>query len=243
MEARKNITNDIVTDYINGFYEPLTDELAELREKSEEERVPIILKETESFLKTFLGITKPERILEIGCAVGYSAMFFAGLTGAEVYTVEKDHEMFLTAQKNIEKYGYSNLVTVLEGDGQEAAALLHKQGTQPFDFVFIDAAKSHYKRFLEGCLPLCKKNTVILSDNVLFQARVADDRYDPDGKYKTNIKKMREFLDLIHQDPRFDSSVIAVGDGLALTRLTENGVKNFNEHNRTARSRGRFGKT
>lgn len=243
MEARKNITNDIVTDYINGFYEPLTDELAELREKSEEERVPIILKETESFLKTFLGITKPERILEIGCAVGYSAMFFAGLTGAEVYTVEKDHEMFLTAQKNIEKYGYSNLVTVLEGDGQEAAALLHKQGTQPFDFVFIDAAKSHYKRFLEGCLPLCKKNTVILSDNVLFQARVADDRYDPDGKYKTNIKKMREFLDFIHQDPRFDSSVIAVGDGLALTRLTENGVKNFNEKNRTARSRGRFGKT
>lgn len=221
MEARKNITNDIVTDYINGFYKPLTDDLAELRRKSEEERVPIILKETESFLKTFLGITAPKRILEIGCAVGYSAMFFAELTGAEIFTVEKDHEMFLAAQENIEKYGYSKLVTVLEGDGQEAAEALHEQGIQSFDFVFIDAAKSHYKRFLEGCLPLCTKDTVIVSDNVLFQARVADDRYDSSGKYKTNIKKMREFLDFIHQDPRFDSSVIAVGDGLALTRLTK----------------------
>ena len=170
MEARKNITNDIVTDYINGFYKPLTDDLAELRRKSEEERVPIILKETESFLKTFLGITAPKRILEIGCAVGYSAMFFAELTGAEIFTVEKDHEMFLTAQENIKKYGYSKLVTVLEGDGQEAAEVLHEQGIEPFDFVFIDAAKSHYKRFLEGCLQLYDGTLSPVPYSVLYSA-------------------------------------------------------------------------
>lgn len=115
MEAKRNITNDLVTDYINGFYAPLTDELGKLRVDSEEKNVPIILKETESFLKTFLGVIKPARILEIGCAVGYSAMFFAQLTGAEVYTIEKNSEMVETAVKNIESLGYAEKINVFEG--------------------------------------------------------------------------------------------------------------------------------
>lgn len=127
MKAKRNITNDLVTDYINGFYAPLTDELGKLRVDSEEKNVPIILKETESFLKTFLGVIKPARILEIGCAVGYSAMFFAQLTGAEVYTIEKNFEMVETAVKNIESLGYAEKINVFEGDGEEIAELLKKE--------------------------------------------------------------------------------------------------------------------
>ena len=221
IEAERNITNDIVTEYINGFYEPLTEDLARLRGEAEADGVPIILKETESFLRTFLGITKPKRLLEIGCAVGYSAMFFAELTGAVVCTVEKSPEIAEIAAENVKKLGYANRVKVFPGDGEDVINELRENGEAAFDLVFIDAAKSHYKRFLESALPLCKSETVIISDNVLFRGRVADDSYDPGGKYKTNIRKMREFLDFIHEEPRFDSSVIAVGDGLAITRLNK----------------------
>lgn len=219
MEAKRNITNDIVTDYINGFYKPLTVELEQLRELSEEEKVPIILKESESFLNTFLKISRPKRILEVGCAVGYSAMFFAELTGAQVYTIEKDHEVYLKATANVERMGYADRVRVFEGDGEEVIRQLADENTEPFDFVFIDAAKSHYKRFLEAALPLCSENAVIAADNVLFKARIADDIYDPTGKYKTNIKKMREFVNFINEDARFDSCIMAVGDGLSISKL------------------------
>ena len=219
MEAKRNITNDLVTDYINGFYTPLTDELGKLRVDSEEKNVPIILKETESFLKTFLGVIKPARILEIGCAVGYSAMFFAQLTGAEVYTIEKNSEMVETAVKNIESLGYAEKINVFEGDGEEIAELLKKEGTKPFDVVFIDAAKSHYQRFFDACLPLCGPDTMIIADNVLFKGRIADDKYDPDGQYKTNIRRMREFIAYIMNKPSLDSSILAVGDGLSITRF------------------------
>ena len=219
IEAERNITNDKVTGYINGFYRPLTEDLARLRHDAEAEGVPIILKETESFLRTFLGITRPKRILEIGCAVAYSAMFFAELTGAMVYTIEKNPEAAETAAENVKNLGYSDKVKIFLGDGEEAINELRENGEAPFDFVFIDAAKSHYKRFLESALPLCNSKTLIISDNVLFRGLVADESYDPKGKYKTNIRKMREFLDFIHRDLRFESSVIAVGDGLALTRL------------------------
>ena len=219
MEAKRNITNDLVTDYINGFYTPLPDELGKLRVDSEEKNVPIILKETESFLKTFLGVIKPARILEIGCAVGYSAMFFAQLTGAEVYTIEKNSEMVETAVKNIESLGYAEKINVFEGDGEEIAELLKKEGTKPFDVVFIDAAKSHYQRFFDACLPLCGPDTMIIADNVLFKGRIADDKYDPDGKYKTNIRRMREFIAYIMNKPSLDSSILAVGDGLSITRF------------------------
>ena len=219
MEAKRNITNDLVTDYINGVYTPLTDELGKLRVDSEEKNVPIILKETESFLKTFLGVIKPARILEIGCAVGYSAMFFAQLTVAEVYTIEKNSEMVETAVKNIESLGYAEKINVFEGDGEEIAELLKKEGTKPFDVVFIDAAKSHYQRFFDACLPLCGPDTMIIADNVLFKGRIADDKYDPDGKYKTNIRRMREFIAYIMNKPSLDSSILAVGDGLSITRF------------------------
>ena len=162
---------------------------------------------------------KPARILEIGCAVGYSAMFFAQLTGAEVYTIEKNFEMVETAVKNIESLGYAEKINVFEGDGEEIAELLKKEGTKPFDVVFIDAAKSHYQRFFDACLPLCGPDTMIIADNVLFKGRIADDKYDPDGKYKTNIRRMREFIAYIMNKPSLDSSILAVGDGLSITRF------------------------
>ena len=128
MEFTQNITNELVTRYINSFYHPLTAELGALRQEAEAAEIPIILKETESYLRATLAILRPKRILEIGCAVGYSAMFFAECCGAEVVTIEKDPETYETARANIRKLGYEKHVTVLCGDGAETAAELKARG-------------------------------------------------------------------------------------------------------------------
>lgn len=215
----RNITNDIVTEYINGFYQPASPELGTLRLEAEVEKVPIILKETESFLRVMLSITAPKRILEIGCAVGYSAMFFTAVTGAQVVTIEKDPEMAAKASANIKRLGYEDKIRIVEGDGEKGVNALFEQGEEPFDMIFIDAAKSHYKRFLEASWKLCRQGTVVISDNVLFKARIASDIYDPTGKHKTNIKKMREYVEFITSDPRMETAIIACGDGVSVTKI------------------------
>lgn len=215
----RNITNDIVTEYINGFYQPASPELGTLRLEAEAEKVPIILKETESFLRVMLSIAAPKRILEIGCAVGYSAMFFTAVTGAQVVTIEKDPEMAAKASANIKRLGYEDKIRIVEGDGEEGVNAMFEQGEEPFDMVFIDAAKSHYKRFLDASWKLCRQGTVVISDNVLFKARIASDIYDPTGKHKTNIKKMREYVDFITSDPRMETSIIACGDGVSVSKI------------------------
>lgn len=219
MELTQNITNTLVTKYINSFYRPLTPALGALRAEAEAAGVPIILKETEQYLTTMLAIVQPKRILEIGCAVGYSAMFFAECCGAEVLTVEKDPVIYQTATCNIRRLGYEDRITVLLGDGEEAVKGLYEAKAAPFDLVFIDAAKSHYRRFVDAARTVSCKDAVILCDNVLFKAKVADDRYDPNGKHKTNVRKMREFLEYIEQHPNMDSAVLAIGDGISVSKL------------------------
>ncbi len=212
-----NITNDVVTEYINGFYKPIDSALCNLRKEAEEQRVPIILKETESFIKFLLDMIKPKSVLEIGTAVGYSAMVFARC-GAEVVTIEKDENMAKAACENIKNAGLQSRIRVLTGDG-EKAIISNFEGTgKKFDLVFIDAAKSHYKRFLDAALPFCHEGTLIISDNVLLKAATASDRYDPNGRFKTNIKNMRAFLRYITEHPDLETAVLSCGDGLALSR-------------------------
>lgn len=211
-----NITNGEVTNYINGFYKPLNQQMEALRKSAEENHIPIILKETESFLEFVVKATAPRRILEIGTAVGYSAAFFACL-GADVVTVEKSEEMAGIAAGNIKRLGLEEKVTILTGDGEEAIRQNIKEGDL-FDMVFIDAAKSHYKRFLDASLPFCHENTLIVSDNVLLKGATASDSLDIKGRFKTNIKRMRQYLDYIEAHPRLDTVIISCGDGLALSR-------------------------
>lgn len=209
-----NITNDKVTEYINKFYTPVSPEMMELREKAEQGRVPVILRETESVLAFLMKMTAPESVLEIGTAVGYSAMFFASF-GAEVVTVEKDSDKAQNARANIKAMGFGERITVITGDGEEAVRGIREK---KFDLVFIDAAKSHYTRFFEAALPLCADGALIISDNVLLKGTTASDEFDTTGRFKTNIKRMREYLDHISDHPSLDTVILSCGDGLALSR-------------------------
>ena len=165
-----------------------------------------------------LSIVRPEKILEIGAAIGYSAMFFCEQCGAEVYTVEKDHDTYLKALENIEKFGYSDMIHVLEGDGEAVVQKLAEDGINGFDMVFIDAAKSHYKAFFDAAIDVSTDDCVFIADNVLFQAKVASDEYDRGGKHKTNIRRLREFNHYIMTDDRFVSTILAIGDGISVTK-------------------------
>ena len=214
-----NITNEVVTRYLDGLYRPLTPELAELRRQAEADHVPVILRDTESFLTSMLTLVRPRRILEIGAAVGYSSSCFAQLCGGDtrITTLEADPVMFEKASENIRRLGYGEQIEILLGDARETL----KQLTPVYDFVFVDAAKSHYRSFFDGALKLCRKGSVIVCDNILMRAMTASDEYDTKGKHRTSIRKMREFLDYITASDAVKTSVFAAGDGIALSVVTE----------------------
>ncbi len=216
-----NITNPVVEEYLNRYYKPINPEMSEFRRLCEEKRVPIILKDTESFLRTLLAMKQPSKILEIGTAVGYSAACFAYLApSCTVTTIERETNAHEEAVFNIEKLGLADRITCLQGDAVAVMNELYekhqRENTKPYDLVFIDAGKSHYAEFLEASMQLIYPGAVIICDNILMKAKTASDEYDPNGKYKTNIRKMREFVDIINSSDNLEASVHALGDGVAV---------------------------
>lgn len=215
----RNITNQKITDYINSFYEPLSSELGELRKQAEEDNVPIILKDSEALLVSLLNIKRPVKILEVGTAIGYSALVMsAALPDAEIYTVERDEEIHAKAVTNVNKFGKSGQIVLLKGDATEEILKLAELENPPsFDFIFIDAGKSKYKEFFDAALKLADKNAMIVCDNMLFKGRIASEEYDEGKKYKTTIRKMREFLDYLYSLDGYHTSYLSVGDGVTIT--------------------------
>ena len=213
-----NITNQQVTDYINRFYQNPDRELEVLRKIGEQDHVPIILKETEVVLSLLLDLQKPQKILEIGTAIGYSAIYFAcKCPQAVVYSIDKDETAILAARHNVQQAGLSERIHLLLGDGQEQEEKLADSGVRDFDFVFIDGSKSHYRRFLDGALPLCRKGALVVSDNILMRATTVSDDYDNGRKHKTNKRKMREYVEYICSDPTLQTTLMSVGDGMAVS--------------------------
>ena len=211
-----NIINDKVTAYIDALYQPMDSRLALLRQQAEEDNVPIILRDTETFLMNLLRIRKPVKILEIGTAVGYSAACMAKTCPfSRIITIEADPQIGMTARKNIEMLGLQDRVQVILGPGQEVLDQLNG----PFDFVFIDASKSNYRTFWDKTLPICSSEAVIVCDNVLLKGMIVSEEYDPRKKHKTHIRKLRDFLTHITQTDCADTSLLPIGDGVSFSVL------------------------
>lgn len=211
-----DITDKIVSAYIDDLYKCDNDKLRELRSFAEENRVPIILKSTEMLLTNLFKIRKPQHILEIGAAVGYSSSVFTDSCGCHVTTIEADENSYNIAVSNIKALGLNDKITVLHGDARN---VLQELALKPerFDVVFIDAAKSHYKAFWDLSLPLCTDDALIICDNVLMKGMTVSDECDPNRKYKTSIRKMREFIKYITNLSYADTCVLPVGDGVSLS--------------------------
>ena len=218
-----NITNSIIASYINNLYECRNPELQELRSLAEEKGVPIILKDTEGLLLSLLRIKKPKRLLEVGAAIGYSACCFANGCGCTVTSIEADEKAYQAAISNIANLGFSDKVDVIQGDARDVLEDMAKRisGDELYDAVFIDAAKSHYKAFWDLALPLCNQDALIICDNVLMKGMTASDEYDPKKKYKTSIRRMREFIKYITGLDYADTCILPVGDGVSISVINQ----------------------
>lgn len=213
-----NIINDTVYEYMRGFYCPLSDALAEMRDYAEKHRVPIILPDAEALLLQLIRMKRPKRILEVGTAIGYSASCFAVASPeSRIITIEAEPHAFEIAQSNFRKLGLEDRITILPGEGQTVIPGL--EGEDRFDFVFIDAAKSHYRSFWDAAIRLCCREAVIVCDNVLMKGMTASDEYDSGRRYKTSIRRMREFLAYITNLKTVDTAVLPVGDGISVSLL------------------------
>ena len=217
-----NITNKVVTEYINGFYKERATALCELRKEAEANHVPIILRDTEDLLESLVLLKKPTKILEIGAAVGYSSSFFASLDeNIKVTTIEADEKTYETAKSNIKKLGYEDRITILFGDAREVLENLAENNDKDYDLVFIDAAKSHYKAFWDLSMPILKDDALVICDNILMKGMTASDEFDVKKKYKTSIRKMRDFLDYINSLDYAKTTTLSVGDGITISVLNK----------------------
>ena len=212
-----NITNEIISAYIDNLYVNENPKLEELREFAESRNVPIILKDTEKLLKVIMKLKEPARVLEIGTAVGYSSCVFADCCGCRVITIESDEESAKAARLNIESLGFSDLVEVVQGDARDILASLDKG--EGFDILFIDAAKSHYREFLEQAEKICTGNAIVVCDNILLKGWIVQAEGPEAKRHRTNIKYMKQFLDYLKERDDLETTILTGGDGLAIIRF------------------------
>ena len=217
--ANHNITNELISAFIDELYYNENEQIQELREFAEANHVPIILKDTEGLLAALMKLKRPEKVLEIGTAIGYSASFFVDCCGCKVTTIESNDEMYESAVNNIEAMGFADKITVLKGDAVDVLQEMQADNLEAFDMVFIDAAKSHYKEFWDLSLPMCRKESFIICDNVLMNGMTASDTFDTKGRYKTSIRRMREFIQYINGLDYADTVVLPVGDGISISLI------------------------
>ena len=189
-------------------------ELEKIKQKAIEEHIPIIMDDTLEVVDKILKEIKPTRILEIGTAVGYSAMCFSEYLqpNGKIDTIERDVERIEEAKLNIEKVGVKDKINIYEGDAVEILPTLNEK----YDVVFIDAAKGKYPFFLKEALRMIKSNGVILADNILYKGYVMSD-YNK-HKQRTAVRNLREFLAELESNTELETEILEVGDGLAIAK-------------------------
>lgn len=196
----------------------INDIIFEMENYGREENVPIINEKGKKVFCDILKKYRPKKALEIGTAIGYSAVltFLYGHEDLKITTIELDEKRQNMAKYFLDKTPYKNRISFILGD---ASLVLEKlQVDEKFDFIFIDAAKGQYVNYLNLVLPHLENNGIILADNVLFRGYVKGMEAVP-KRYKTIVKRLREYLKIVEDDTRFETTIFENGDGLALTKL------------------------
>lgn len=201
--------------YIHSLDSGNTDFLDTLEKEALADYVPIIRKDMQTFLKTFLALKKPKRILEVGTAVGFSALLMCEYSVPDVHitTIENYDKRIPVARANFARAGRESQITLIEGDAQDVLKTL--EGS--FDFIFMDAAKGQYIHFLPDLLRLLEKDGVLISDNVLQDGDIIESHYAVERRNRTIHKRMREYLYTLTHHEQLITSVLPVGDGITLS--------------------------
>ena len=209
-----NINYNHIVDYLNDTLPDTDGFLYEMERYAGENTVPIIQKEVRCFLGTLLRLIKPKSIVELGTAIGYSSVFMSGYLpeDGKIITFEREKDYYTLAKENIKKSGKENMIEIVFGDAYENVKKLNGK----YDVIFMDANKSMYRYYFDTLFPLLNKGGVIICDNILYKGMISNDDLAP-RKQNTIITNIREFLTFISNDPRLETSIIPIGDGVSVS--------------------------
>ena len=193
------------------------EELEKIKKKALDDHIPIIMDDTLSVIEKRLKGKEVNNFLEIGTAVGYSAMCFSQFLSenGKIDTIERDLERVAEARINIKKVGVEDKINILEGDAVEILPTLNNK----YDVVFIDAAKGKYPFFLQEALRMINQNGIIFADNILYKGYVMSD-YNK-HKQRTAVRNLREYIKEISENPNLETEILEVGDGLAISKVID----------------------
>lgn len=201
--------------YLLNLHKQTDKTIESLRPYAEANNVPIVDRLTLEMIKQLIRLHKPQNILEIGTAIGYSAMQFASVSkDVHITTIERDSDMQQQAKENIRKYDFSNQVTLVEGDALEQ---FHNVEQESFDMIFIDAAKAQSKKFFELYTPLLKEGGVVITDNVLYHGFVSDISVVRTRNVRQMVKKVIEYNEWLMNNEAYTTNFLNIDDGLAIS--------------------------
>ena len=209
------IVDERMVTYIRSLERPENPVIEAIEQEALENFVPIIRKETQSFLKVMMLMNRPARVLEVGTAVGFSAILMSEYLpeGSHITTIENYEKRIPVARNNFKRAGKEEQITLIEGDALEVMKTLEG----PYDFIFMDAAKGQYIHFLPEVLRVLDENGVLITDNVLQDGDVIESHFAVERRNRTIHKRMREYLfELTHKEGLL-TSVVPLGDGIAIT--------------------------
>ena len=209
------ITEERISTFINSFDIGNTPFLNELEQYAIKTNVPVIRPQMQSFLKLLLAMKQPKQILEVGTAIGFSALLMSeyGPKDCRITTIEKYEKRIPLARENFKKAGKEEQITLLEGDATE----ILKNLAGPYDFIFMDAAKGQYINFLPDILKLMPVGGVLISDNVLQDGDVMESRFAVTRRDRTIHSRMREYLYELKHNEHLCTDILPAGDGVTVS--------------------------
>ena len=202
-----------ITEYIRGEIPENTGILKEMEDYAVTNSIPILQPETAKLLTVLTTVLRPVRILEIGCAIGYSAILMAGnmAENGSITTVEWDTDMVEKARENIEKSGLSDRIRVIHDDAKNLLPNL----TGQYDMIFLDGPKAHYIYMLNDCIRLLKKGGILFADNIMYKGMVADEEHVIKRKI-TIVKRLRHFVSAQMKRTELETVILPLGDGVTI---------------------------
>lgn len=209
------IVNERIVSYIHSLERSNGEVCDEIEEFAHQTNVPIIRKEMESVLRVLIEIKKPKRILELGTAIGYSAILMANTMSEDcrITTIENYDKRMPIARDNFKRAGVEEKVELLEGDALEILQKIN----EPYDFVFMDAAKAQYLVYLKEIMRLLPVGGILIADNVLQDGELVESRYAVERRNRTIHSRMREYLYEVKNMKELETTIIPIGDGITLS--------------------------
>lgn len=210
------IVHPYITSFIRDNLEKNDGLLKELEEYAQKESIPIVQPETAKFISALSFIKRPERILEVGCAIGYSAILLSqGLAdNGKITTLEFNPDMVKLARENVKRADLDEKIEIIEADAKDYLKAINDD--ECFDYIFLDGPKAHYIYMIEDCYRLLKKGGILVADNILYKGMTAEQSLVIRRKI-TIVKRLRKFIAALCEDKRFETSIIPLGDGVTLS--------------------------